>query len=45
MARHYYQIDLTTSVPLEEEEIQEIEDLLRAKYAVRVFTEYVDSEG
>lgn len=45
MAKHYYNIELVTTAPLDEDEIQELEDLLRARYAWKVTTEYIDSEG
>lgn len=47
MAKHYYNIEVVTSVLLDEDEIEELEELIK-KFAGdwhRVSTEYVDSEG
>ena len=46
MAKHYYQIDVVTNTPLEEEELEELERTIKSYPGVtRVFAEYVDSEG
>lgn len=46
MAKHYYQIDLVMPIPLEEDEIQQLEEAIANQTgARRVFVEYVDSEG
>lgn len=47
LAKHYYNIELVTRVPLDEDEVQELEDVIK-KYTgdwFRVSTEYIDSEG
>lgn len=47
MAKHYYNIELVTRLPLDEDEVQDLEEVIK-RYAgdwVRVSTEYVDSEG
>lgn len=48
VAKHYYNIEVVTAVPLDEEEISELEELIKrytGDYWSRVSTEYVDSEG
>lgn len=47
MARHYYTIEVVTRTPLDEDEIQELEELIKRFSGdwSRVTTEYVDSEG
>ena len=51
MAKHYYQIDLTTAGVLEEEDVDDLESVIKhtiknltGEYP-KIFTEYVDSEG
>lgn len=47
MAKHYYNIEIVTSIPWDEDDVDDAEELLRrADLGVtRVNTEYVDSEG
>lgn len=47
MAKHYYNIELVTRTALDEDEIQDLEELIKrfAGDYFRVATEYVDSEG
>lgn len=46
MAKHYYNIELVMPIPLEEDEIQELDELIvKLTGAKRVSVEYVDSEG
>lgn len=47
MAKHYYTIEVVTSALLDEDEIQDLEELIK-RFAgdwARVSVEYVDSEG
>lgn len=46
VAKHYYNIELVMPIPLEEDEVQQIEEALAVMTgAKRITTEYVDSEG
>ena len=47
MAKHYYNIEVVTTKPLDEAEVQDLEELIK-RFAgdwARVTTEYIDSEG
>lgn len=47
MAKHYYNVEVVTSSVLEEEDVAELEELIK-RFAgdwSRVSIEYVDSEG
>lgn len=47
MAKHYYNVEVVTSAVLEEEDITDLEELIK-RFAgdwARVTIEYVDSEG
>lgn len=47
MAKHYYTVEVVTSVLLDEEELDDLEELIKrfaGDYA-RVSIDYVDSEG
>lgn len=47
MAKHYYNIEIVTSIALDEDDINSLESSLVSADlgVVRVATEYVDSEG
>jgi hypothetical protein len=47
MAKHYYNIEVVTEIPWDEDDINDVEGSLRAGDlgVLRVVTEYVDSEG
>lgn len=47
MAKHYYNIELVTRTTLDEDEVQDLEELVKRFVGDyhRVTTEYVDSEG
>lgn len=50
MAKHYYSIEVASTVDLEDVDVEEIENQIKAVVAsmggtARVTTEYVDSEG
>lgn len=47
MAKHYYNIEFVTTSPLGEDEVQDLEELLK-RFAgdwSKITVEYVDSEG
>lgn len=47
MAKHYYNIEVVTSALLDEDEVQDLEELIKRFSGdwSRVTIEYVDSEG
>lgn len=47
MAKHYYNIEVVTTIAWDEDDVDDVEELLRRADlgVIRVVTEYVDSEG